>query len=160
MPSTSTCRSSRRQDSPIDESHGYLEQRKKIGGHVPNQKQGYEAGSYASQGPFRPWISLSRQCQNSSRETGYRTSSIQDGHFRSWMFLARASRLQICIHPKSNTEFWINKISGNRERDAVVKRELEESGWKVIVVWECSIRHSKNFVNLVNGLCNKILNNS
>ena len=62
--------------------------------------------------------------------------------------------------PKSNTEFWVNKISGNRERDAVVKRELEESGWKVIVVWECSIRHSKNFVNLVNGLCNKILNNS
>lgn len=62
--------------------------------------------------------------------------------------------------PKSNTEFWVNKISGNQERDAAVKRELEESGWKVIVVWECSIRHSKNFVNLVNGLCNKILNNS
>ena len=87
-------------DSPIDESHGYLEQRKKIGGHVPNQEQGYEAGSYASQGPFCPRISLSCQCQDSSRETGHRSASIQDGPFRSWMFLARTSRLQICIHPK------------------------------------------------------------
>lgn len=28
------------------------------------------------------------------------SASIQDGPFRSWMFLARTSRLQICIHPK------------------------------------------------------------
>lgn len=61
--------------------------------------------------------------------------------------------------PKSNTEFWINKISGNKERDAIVKRELEESGWKVIIVWECEIRHGKNFADLTNSLCNKIPNN-
>ena len=54
--------------------------------------------------------------------------------------------------PKSNTEFWVNKISGNRERDAVVKRELEESGWKVIVVWECEIRHNKDITNLTTRL--------
>lgn len=54
--------------------------------------------------------------------------------------------------PKSNTEFWVNKISGNRERDAVVKRKLEESGWKVIVVWECEIRHNKNITNLITRL--------
>ena len=51
--------------------------------------------------------------------------------------------------PKSNTEFWVNKISGNRERDAVVKRKLEESGWKVIVVWECEIKHVKDLANLL-----------
>ena len=51
--------------------------------------------------------------------------------------------------PKSNTEFWINKISSNRERDAVVKRKLEESGWKVIVVWECEIKHVKDLANLL-----------
>ena len=76
MPSTSTCRSLRRLDSPIDESHGYLEQRKKIEGHVPNQEQGYEAGSYASQGSFCPRISLSCQCQDSSRETGQREAAV------------------------------------------------------------------------------------
>lgn len=54
--------------------------------------------------------------------------------------------------PKSNTEFWINKISGNKERDAIVKRELEESGWKVIIVWECEIRHNKDIANLITRL--------
>lgn len=51
--------------------------------------------------------------------------------------------------PKSNTEFWVNKISGNQERDAVVKRKLEKSGWKVIVVWECEIKHVKDLANLL-----------
>ena len=54
--------------------------------------------------------------------------------------------------PKSNTEFWVNKISGNQERDAVVKRELEESGWRVIIVWECEIRHNKDIANLITRL--------
>ena len=36
--------------------------------------------------------------------------------------------------PKSNTEFWINKISSNQERDVSTKHKLEESGWKVIIV--------------------------
>lgn len=58
--------------------------------------------------------------------------------------------------PKSNTEFWVNKISGNRERDAVVKRELEESGWKVIIVWECEIRHGKDFSGLIERLSQDI----
>lgn len=51
--------------------------------------------------------------------------------------------------PKSNTEFWVNKISGNRERVAVVKRKLEESGWRVIIVWECELRHENDFLNLM-----------
>lgn len=58
--------------------------------------------------------------------------------------------------PKSNTEFWVNKISGNRERDAVVKHELEESGWKVIIVWECEIRHGKDFAYLIEHLSQDI----
>lgn len=59
--------------------------------------------------------------------------------------------------PKSNTEFWVNKISGNQERDAVVKRELEESGWRVIIVWECEIRHGKDFAGLIDKLSDNIL---
>ena len=58
---------------------------------------------------------------------------------------------------QSNTEFWVNKISGNQERDAVVKRELEESGWRVIIVWECEIRHGKDFAGLIDKLSDNIL---
>ena len=49
--------------------------------------------------------------------------------------------------PKSNTEFWINKIS------------LEESGWKVIIVWECEIRNGKDFIELIKRLCYSITHN-
>ena len=58
--------------------------------------------------------------------------------------------------PKNNTEFWVNKISGNWERDAVVKRELEESGWRVIIVWECEIRHGKYFAGLIERISTNI----
>ena len=58
--------------------------------------------------------------------------------------------------PKSNTEFWVNKISGNQERDAVVKRKLEESGWRVIIVWECEIRHGKDFAGLIDRISTDI----
>ncbi len=42
--------------------------------------------------------------------------------------------------PKSNREFWRKKISGNRERDLRVQKELCELGWHVMVVWECATR--------------------
>ena len=44
------------------------------------------------------------------------------------------------ILPKSNSEFWKNKIERNinRDRDNIIL--LENMGWRVIVVWECEIR--------------------
>lgn len=47
------------------------------------------------------------------------------------------------VVPKTNTEFWMNKISRNVERDAENLRQLEEMGWKVIVVWECELKKEK-----------------
>ena len=54
--------------------------------------------------------------------------------------------------PKSNTEFWINKISSNQERDVSTRHKLEESGWKVIIVWECELIHEKDFSKLIERL--------
>jgi DNA mismatch endonuclease (patch repair protein) len=42
--------------------------------------------------------------------------------------------------PKSNIEFWAEKISRNRHRDQVTEAHLEALGWKVITVWECELR--------------------
>ena len=42
--------------------------------------------------------------------------------------------------PKSNTEFWTEKIARNRHRDQVTEAHLEALGWKVITVWECELR--------------------
>lgn len=44
--------------------------------------------------------------------------------------------------PKSNTEFWIDKITSNVERDKTNTEKLSVAGWKVIIVWECEVRHT------------------
>lgn len=44
--------------------------------------------------------------------------------------------------PKSRLDFWIAKLEGNRKRDARVKRQLREAGWKTLTVWECQLQHS------------------
>ncbi|MEO1966086.1 very short patch repair endonuclease [Hyphomonas sp.] len=44
--------------------------------------------------------------------------------------------------PKSNTSYWDEKLRRNVERDARVQTELEEMGWRVLVVWECETKHS------------------
>jgi DNA mismatch endonuclease, patch repair protein len=41
--------------------------------------------------------------------------------------------------PKTNTAFWLEKLQGNRERDAKKIAELNKLGWKSFVVWECSL---------------------
>jgi DNA mismatch endonuclease (patch repair protein) len=42
--------------------------------------------------------------------------------------------------PKTRTEFWEQKIGSNRVRDERVLAALSELGWKVHLVWECSLR--------------------
>lgn len=42
--------------------------------------------------------------------------------------------------PKTEEAFWREKITGNRERDTAVRVELRSRGWRVLDIWECSIR--------------------
>ena len=44
------------------------------------------------------------------------------------------------VWPKSNTEFWRQKITNNVERDAKNYKQLEQIGWNIIVVWECELK--------------------
>ena len=45
-----------------------------------------------------------------------------------------------CKIPQSNTEFWVNKIRRNQERDKQNYHILQENGWHVMVVWECQLK--------------------
>ena len=47
--------------------------------------------------------------------------------------------------PKKNTEYWEAKFARNTERDAENVRKLEETGWRVHVIWECQLK--KNAVD-------------
>ncbi|YCQ09616.1 DNA mismatch endonuclease Vsr [Pseudomonas sp. SA233] len=42
--------------------------------------------------------------------------------------------------PKTRKNFWIPKFIANQNRDKLVITELENSGWKVFVIWECQLR--------------------
>jgi DNA mismatch endonuclease (patch repair protein) len=45
--------------------------------------------------------------------------------------------------PKSNREYWLPKLRRNIERFDKVRKQLEEAGWKVIVIWECETRNKE-----------------
>jgi DNA mismatch endonuclease (patch repair protein) len=43
--------------------------------------------------------------------------------------------------PKTNTKFWVDKITSNAERDKINLQKLTALGWNILTVWECEIRH-------------------
>ena len=45
--------------------------------------------------------------------------------------------------PKTNTEFWVNKVKRNQERDHRVYMELAGMGWHYITIWECELKPQK-----------------
>ena len=42
--------------------------------------------------------------------------------------------------PKTNSEFWIQKIRKNQERDIISITRLESLNWSVITIWECELK--------------------
>jgi DNA mismatch endonuclease (patch repair protein) len=44
------------------------------------------------------------------------------------------------VLPQNNADYWIPKLQANRERDGANRRYLEQSGWRVITVWECELK--------------------
>ena len=45
--------------------------------------------------------------------------------------------------PKSNTEFWRDKITGNVQRDVRHFQQLADAGWRILIVWECAVKGKK-----------------
>lgn len=60
--------------------------------------------------------------------------------------------------PKSNIEFWKEKIEGNIERDTRNEVELKALGWRVIRVWECDIKAVNGREEYLQSLYNTIIN--
>ena len=60
--------------------------------------------------------------------------------------------------PKTNTDFWVNKVARNQERDQEVWRKLEAKGWSVVIVWECELVKAK-FAGTVERVTVEIIEN-
>ena len=79
--------------------------------------------------------------------TKYRIAIFCDSEFfhgKDWEVLK--SRLE----KSNNSEFWINKISRNRERDDEINKRLLFEGWTVIRFWGDDIKkHTDECVKVV-----------
>jgi len=53
--------------------------------------------------------------------------------------------------PKSNQEYWIEKLNRNVQRDLNNNIKLKKEGWRTLTIWECNL-------NDKNSIKKKILN--
>lgn len=42
--------------------------------------------------------------------------------------------------PGTRQDFWRQKIGRNQERDVEVEAELDRTGWRMLKIWECSMK--------------------
>ncbi len=47
------------------------------------------------------------------------------------------------VVPKTRTEWWLNKITGNQANDSKAIIALRKDGWKIITLWECNLKPLK-----------------
>lgn len=45
--------------------------------------------------------------------------------------------------PATRTEWWMDKIGGNKKRDREVVKKLIDLGWRIITVWTCNLKKNK-----------------
>ena len=62
------------------------------------------------------------------------------------------------VTPKTNTEFWVQKVARNQQRDQEVWRQLEAKDWSVIIVWECELE-KKRFDETIDRVEKEIIEN-
>lgn len=42
--------------------------------------------------------------------------------------------------PKTNRDFWLEKLENNKKRDKLIYLKNQNMGWKIIVIWQCEIK--------------------
>lgn len=60
--------------------------------------------------------------------------------------------------PKSNSEWWREKIYRTKQRDQAHYSQLEKDGWNVIVLWDCDLKPKTKDVTLEKLIESIILN--
>jgi len=47
------------------------------------------------------------------------------------------------VVPKTRTQWWLDKINRNKANDEKAVKALKKDGWKIITIWECSLKPAK-----------------
>ena len=107
-------------------------------------KKGYRYRKNYNKLPGKPDIVLTR----------YRIVIFCDSEFfhgKDW------EKLKLQLEKGKNSEFWINKISKNIERDEKIEKELNFMGWTVLRFWGKDI--NKNVDECIKVVEEKIFDN-
>jgi DNA mismatch endonuclease (patch repair protein) len=62
-------------------------------------------------------------------------------------FWHRHPKCKYAYTPKSRIDFWEKKFTDNVVRFKIVKKELKQLQWNVIVIWECELSKPESIVN-------------
>lgn len=52
------------------------------------------------------------------------------------------------VIPKTRTQWWLDKINRNKEKDDESCSQLMEDNWKIILIWECELKKDKIEITL------------
>jgi DNA mismatch endonuclease (patch repair protein) len=58
---------------------------------------------------------------------------------------------RLASSPKSNTDYWTEKLARNKRRDADKIPALQALGFRVLVVWECEVRNDARLKEALAG---------
>jgi DNA mismatch endonuclease (patch repair protein) len=56
--------------------------------------------------------------------------------------------------PKSRLDFWLPKLTRNKEHDDQVQAQLRQLGWESLVVWECQLRDMEMLTSTISEFLN------
>jgi len=63
----------------------------------------------------------------------------------------RSSQCQLRSVPSSHIDYWNAKLKRNEERDIENQEQLRQSGWDILVVWECEIQDALTLARRLQG---------
>ena len=64
-------------------------------------------------------------------------------------FWHRHSGCRKASTPKTRTEYWREKFEKNVERDARIASDMQELGWRVVVMWECETKDATDLYRII-----------
>lgn len=54
------------------------------------------------------------------------------------------------VVPKTRTDWWMDKINGNKRRDTENEAKLIADGWRIITIFECELKSKTKDATLQN----------
>ena len=72
-------------------------------------------------------------------------------------FWHRHKNCKYATMPGTNIEYWDKKFKDTINRDILEQKILSEAGWNIIVIWECEIKSSFDYI--LNSTIKQILSN-